>query len=104
VPAAGIERAPRPQVADHREHHLAGIRDAIASLAYPVQYAVQAPVQAFAAMRAELERRGLAGAMEGALVQEMVSGGVETYVGMTGSGGFGALIAFGIGVVENEGS
>jgi rod shape-determining protein MreC len=38
-------------VADHREHHLAGIRDAIASLAYPVQYAVQAPVQAFAAMR-----------------------------------------------------
>lgn len=38
-------------VADHREHHLAGIRDAIASLAYPIQYVVQAPVQAFAAMR-----------------------------------------------------
>jgi rod shape-determining protein MreC len=38
-------------VADHREHHLASIRDGIASLAYPIQYAVQAPVQAFAAMR-----------------------------------------------------
>lgn len=38
-------------VADHRGHHLARIRDGIAALAYPIQYAVQAPVQVFAAMR-----------------------------------------------------
>jgi rod shape-determining protein MreC len=38
-------------VADHRQHHLAAIRDAIASLAYPIQWAVQAPVQAWGAMR-----------------------------------------------------
>ena len=38
-------------VADHRQHHLAVIRDGVASLAYPIQWAVQAPVQAYAAMR-----------------------------------------------------
>ena len=38
-------------VADHRQHHLAAIRDGIATLAYPIQWAVQAPVQAWSAMR-----------------------------------------------------
>jgi rod shape-determining protein MreC len=38
-------------VADHRQHHLAIIRDGVASLAYPIQWAVQAPVQAWATMR-----------------------------------------------------
>lgn len=38
-------------VADHRDHHLAAIRDGIATLAYPIQWAVQAPVQAWSAMR-----------------------------------------------------
>jgi rod shape-determining protein MreC len=38
-------------VADHRQHYLATARDAVATLAYPVQWAVQAPVQAWAAMR-----------------------------------------------------
>ena len=38
-------------VADHRQHHLAVVRDGVASLAYPIQWAVQAPVQAFDAMR-----------------------------------------------------
>jgi len=38
-------------VADHRQHHLAMIRDGVASLAYPIQWTVQAPVQAFDAMR-----------------------------------------------------
>lgn len=38
-------------VADHRGHHLARIRDAISSLAYPIQYAVQAPLQAWSAVR-----------------------------------------------------
>jgi len=44
-------------VADHRQHHLAMIRDGIASLAYPIQWAVQAPVQAFAAMRESFATR-----------------------------------------------
>jgi rod shape-determining protein MreC len=44
-------------VADHREHHLSAIRDGIASLAYPIQVAVQAPVQAWAAMRESFARK-----------------------------------------------
>ena len=38
-------------VADHRNHHLAAIRDGVATLAYPIQWAVQAPVAAWSAMR-----------------------------------------------------
>jgi rod shape-determining protein MreC len=38
-------------VADHRGHHLATIRDGIASLAYPIQVAVQAPLQAWTSLR-----------------------------------------------------
>jgi len=38
-------------VADHRQHRLAAIRDGIASLAYPIQRAVSAPFDAWAAMR-----------------------------------------------------
>ncbi len=38
-------------VADHRQHHLAVIRDGVAALAYPIQWAVQAPVQAWASIR-----------------------------------------------------
>ena len=38
-------------VADHRQHHLAAIRDGVATLAYPIQWAVQAPLQAWSAMR-----------------------------------------------------
>lgn len=38
-------------VADHRDHHLAAIRDGIATLAYPMQWAISAPVQAFDAVR-----------------------------------------------------
>ncbi len=38
-------------VADHRNHHLAVIRDGIASLAYPIQWAVQAPVAAWTGLR-----------------------------------------------------
>jgi rod shape-determining protein MreC len=44
-------------VADHRQHHLATIRDAIASLAYPVQWAVQAPVQAWSGLRESFATR-----------------------------------------------
>ena len=38
-------------VADHRQHRLAAIRDAVATLAYPIQWAVSAPVQVFDAIR-----------------------------------------------------
>jgi rod shape-determining protein MreC len=38
-------------VADHRQHHLAAIRDAVATLAYPIQWTVQAPLQAWSSMR-----------------------------------------------------
>lgn len=37
-------------VADHRQHRLAAIRDGIATLAYPIQWALQAPVQAWSAV------------------------------------------------------
>nr|PZN15527.1 MAG: hypothetical protein DIU78_25575 [Pseudomonadota bacterium] len=58
--------------------------------------------RAYRALERNLSERGLADAMEGALVQEMVRGGVETYVGMTEAPGFGALLAFGIGGVNVE--
>jgi rod shape-determining protein MreC len=38
-------------VADHRQHHLAAIRDGIASLAYPIQRAVGAPFEVWATAR-----------------------------------------------------
>ncbi len=41
-------------VADHRQHRLAAIRDAVATLAYPIQWAISTPVQAFDAMRKSL--------------------------------------------------
>jgi rod shape-determining protein MreC len=44
-------------VADHRQHHLAAIRDGVATLAYPIQWAVSAPVQAFDAMRESFATR-----------------------------------------------
>ncbi len=44
-------------VADHRQHHLSMIRDWVATAAYPVQWAVQAPVQAWSAMRESLSSK-----------------------------------------------
>lgn len=38
-------------VADHRDHHLAAVRDGVATLAYPIQWAVSAPVQAWDSLR-----------------------------------------------------
>jgi acetyl coenzyme A synthetase (ADP forming)-like protein len=57
---------------------------------------------AFDSMKAALAARGLTDKFEGALVQEMVTGGVETYLGMTDAPGFGALLGFGIGGVNVE--
>ncbi len=44
-------------VADHRQHRLSAIRDAVATLAYPVQWAISAPVQAFDSMRESFATR-----------------------------------------------
>lgn len=41
-------------------------------------------------------------AMDGVLIQQMMVGGVEMYVGMTEAPGFGALLAFGAGGVAIE--
>jgi acyl-CoA synthetase (NDP forming) len=58
--------------------------------------------RAFEEMQANLRSRGLLEKMDGALVQEMVEGGVETFIGMTEAPGFGALLGFGIGGVNVE--
>ena len=44
-------------VADHRQHRLAAIRDAVATLAYPIQWAVSAPVHAWESMRESFATR-----------------------------------------------
>jgi len=56
---------------------------------------------AYRAMRDRVAARGL-GEMEGAVVQEMITGGVETFVGVTRAPGFGSLVGFGIGGVQIE--
>jgi rod shape-determining protein MreC len=38
-------------IADHRQHHLAVIRDGIASLAYPIQRSISAPFEVWASIR-----------------------------------------------------
>jgi acetate---CoA ligase (ADP-forming) len=58
--------------------------------------------RAFESMEKNLSACGLREKMEGAVVQEMVTGGVEAYVGMTQAPGFGALLGFGIGGVNVE--
>jgi acyl-CoA synthetase (NDP forming) len=57
---------------------------------------------AFEGMKTNLAKRGLTEKMEAAVVQEMVTGGVETYVGMTEAAGFGAIVGFGIGGINVE--
>jgi acetyl coenzyme A synthetase (ADP forming)-like protein len=56
--------------------------------------------RAYATMKARVAGAGFQ--MEGAIVQEMVTGGVEAYVGMTRTPGFGALVGFGIGGIQVE--
>ena len=70
-----------------------------------VHLGVRGPDEARAAYRAiedELEARGRRTEMDGALVQEMVNGGVETFVGATRDPLYGPLLAFGIGGVQVE--
>ena len=57
---------------------------------------------AFEAIRTKLAQAQELEAMEGVLVQPMVSGGVEVMVGMTRDPLFGPLIAFGLGGIHVE--
>jgi acetyl coenzyme A synthetase (ADP forming)-like protein len=58
--------------------------------------------QAFESLRDRLDRAGQLAALEGALVQPMISGGVEVMVGVTTDPLFGPLIAFGLGGIHVE--
>lgn len=62
----------------------------------------QAVREAFDAIRARLAQAGKLEAMEGVLVQPMLSGGVEVMVGMTRDPLFGPLISFGLGGIHVE--
>ncbi len=57
---------------------------------------------AYRAIAAALEAHGHHGAMDGALVQPMLTGGVECLVGVVEDPIFGPLIAFGLGGVTAE--
>lgn len=58
--------------------------------------------EAFESIRARLVRTNQLEAMEGVLVQPMVTGGVEVMVGVTHDPLFGPLIAFGLGGIHVE--
>jgi len=58
--------------------------------------------EAFVAMREGLERTGQAEAMQGVLVQPMLSGGSEVMIGVDEDPGFGPVIAFGLGGIHVE--
>ena len=62
----------------------------------------QAVRDAFEAIRSRLAQDHTLDAMEGVLVQPMVSGGVEVMVGMTRDPLFGPLLAFGLGGIHVE--
>ncbi|MGH7231283.1 MAG: acetate--CoA ligase family protein [Nitrospiraceae bacterium] len=57
---------------------------------------------AFDAIRSRLEQDRTLDAMEGVLVQPMLSGGVEVMVGMVQDPLFGPLLAFGLGGIHVE--
>jgi acetate---CoA ligase (ADP-forming) len=58
--------------------------------------------EAFGKIQSRLARDGNLDAMEGVLVQKMISGGTEVLVGMTHDPLFGPLIAFGLGGIHVE--
>jgi acyl-CoA synthetase (NDP forming) len=57
---------------------------------------------AFTRIQNELSSRGLLEAMDGVVVQKMVSGGVELMAGVATDPAFGPLIAFGLGGIHVE--
>jgi acyl-CoA synthetase (NDP forming) len=62
----------------------------------------QAVREAFESIRARVDQSNQTAAMEGVLVQHMVSGGVEVMIGMTNDPLFGPLMAFGLGGIHVE--
>ena len=62
----------------------------------------QAVRHAFESIKARLAQEGKPDAMEGVLVQPMLSGGVEVMAGMTRDPLFGPLLAFGLGGIHVE--
>jgi len=62
----------------------------------------QAVREAFESIRARLAETNQLNAMEGVLVQPMVTGGVEVMIGVTDDALFGPLIAFGLGGIHVE--
>ncbi len=62
----------------------------------------QAVRDAFSRIRTILEQAGKLDAMDGVLVQPMLSDGVEVMIGMTRDPLFGPLIAFGLGGIHAE--
>ncbi len=58
--------------------------------------------KAFNDIESRLEKAGQLDAMEGALIQPMVSGGVEVMIGVTEDPVFGPLVAFGLGGIHVE--
>lgn len=58
--------------------------------------------EAYEAIQARLVRDGVPEAMEGVLVQPMLTGGVEVMAGMTHDPAFGPLIGFGLGGIHVE--
>ena len=62
----------------------------------------QAVRNSFEAIRVRLAQENKLDAMEGVLVQPMLSGGVEVMVGVTHDPLFGPLIAFGLGGIHVE--
>ncbi len=59
-------------------------------------------VNGFKSIRKSLQRKGNVDAMEGVVVQPMISGGIEVMVGVTEDPLFGPLIAFGLGGIHVE--
>jgi acyl-CoA synthetase (NDP forming) len=62
----------------------------------------EAAAAAFNRIRASLEERGLADKMEGVVVQQLLTDGVECLVGVVNDRQFGPLIGFGLGGVLAE--
>jgi acyl-CoA synthetase (NDP forming) len=58
--------------------------------------------RAYENIRDQLARQNLLGAMDGVIVQPMISGGVELMVGVAPDPSFGPLIAFGLGGIHVE--
>src|SRR5690606_39896504 len=76
--------------------HPTSLHDALPIFVLGIETAEEAAA-AYRRMQASLEAHGLGDAFEGALVQEMVTGGVECLVGVVNDALFGPLIAFGLG-------